>query len=494
MTALRELAITYGAITAGGISTAYLLDGFTRHAVTDGKAESFIEYDITVAAGSAAALAQYCAALEREFRTPRKALTVTQAGINLLHVAHDAATGGFNTEPEIRKVGQVGDSGRSRRYTVRVRYETPADTVSTSGLRESSVNVEYDESRIRTIRIVGTFTGVPGTVSARARYEAAIAAHAASVLSSLSVTTSELVGEPTTEHDYDDKVLRFERTYKEIIFGQGQDSASDDADIVNQKLTVTRREFSEDRSVLSQGQAEAVTSEGGAGGAAIPLAVFDLRYEASIIKGTDPKTKYDSIRAWLIGQFNAVYSQGSFALTVERIEVDRPNNRLMVDMTAEGAVRTTKLVRRTGTSDIDDQEPIVLRPAWTGDPLAHYAYQGHRNLTKTVSVSSRYFGSVGESSSRSDSLNAAKGFAGDLSGWIMLRSATSYMPVRIGIEGSGRTLDMADVSATIVYRRVNLISGAAGGSGGETVTVATAPSGSFHGNVRPSRGGLVGGQ
>ena len=175
--ATREMYITYGAVMVGGISTEYLLDGWTRHNVRDGKGDSWIEFDCVVTSASSAGFAARCKAIERTFRTPRKDLVIVQNGVELHKAAHSDADGGFNTEPEIRKIGDVGDSGRSRRYTLRVSYETPADTASTSGLRESTVNVEYDAARIRTIRIAGTFTAVPGTTSARARYDAAIAAH-----------------------------------------------------------------------------------------------------------------------------------------------------------------------------------------------------------------------------------------------------------------------------------------------------------------------------
>lgn len=496
----RELSVIYGPVTIGGTSTDFLLDGFTRHSVADGKAESYIEFAAVVVSSTAEGFAALCAALERTFRTPRLELAVVQSGVTLLTAAHAAATGGFNTEPEIRKVGDVGDSGRSRRYALRVRYETPADTASTSGLRESTVNVDYDAARIRTVKIAGTFTGVPGTASARARYEAAIAAHAASVLSALSVTSSELSAEPVSEHDYDDKVLRFERTYKELVFGQGQDAANDDADIVDQSLSVSRRESGDERSPVGGASSTGGGVAGGGGGqtgSVQALAVFDLRYEATITKGTSPKAKYDSIRAWLLGQFNAAFRQGAFALTVERVDVDRVQNKLAVEMTAEGAVRGVDFVRRVATSEKRRSSGVVFRGAWTGDPLSHYAYQGFETLLRVTAVTTRYLATKTQQQAEEAAANDAGAFGGG-SGTI-IEESSSATPVRIGIEGSGHTLDMIDATATVTRRIVHAVGG--GGGGFLSVTNANSaevPGGAIFaggvagaGNAASIRGGAV---
>jgi len=458
MTALRELSITYGAITVGGTSDVYQLDGFTRHTVTDGVSDSFIEFDVVVIAASAAALAGRCAAIERVFRTPRKSLTVVQSGIPLIAVSHAAASGGFNTLPEIRKIGQEGDSARSRRYSLRVKFETPADTVSTSGLRESSVNVEYDAARIRTVTLSGVFTAVPGTTSARARYDAAIAAHASSVLSSLSVTTSELVGEPTSEHDYDDKTIRFARVYRELIFGQGTDAASDDPGIVDQNLKVSRREFSEERSAASQIAAIGSSS-------VQALAVFDVRYEASIDSTvtTSLHTKYQSIRSWLLGQIRTMFSQGQFALMSEKPEYHRDANRITVDIVAEGPVGGQSMTKRIVSVTDRIVEPTVFRNAWDGDVLAAYIYEGHATVTRTITETYRRIGSETSAGANAYALSLPGAYSYPptryLQGtWYVVESSGDATPIRIGIEGQD-TIDMVDVSAVVTMRRVMRVAG-----------------------------------
>ncbi len=470
--AARELSITYGSIIIGGISTDYLLDNWTRHEVKDGTADSWIEFDCVVKASTVEALAPLYQALERTFRSPRKSLTVSQSGQVLLQAHHTDAEGGFNTEPSIRKVGDVGDSGRSRRYTLRVTWETPADTVSTSGLRESNINVAYDASRIRTIRISGTFTGVPDTPNARDRYDSAIGAHVTSALSALSVTTSELIGEPVTEQDYDNKTLRFERIHLELIFGQGQDSPNDDAAITDQTLTVTRREISEERSPATG--VGAATAGVVAAGTVQALAIFDLHYEASIdnTSSTALKSKYDSIRAWLLGQFGAVFSQGTYALTVEKVDTDRVKNRLIVDMTAEGSVRGALLLRRTVTSQTDTTAPTVFRGAWTGNPDDFYIYQGHSVKLKIVIATARHLTTKDPAQVEAQNKEFAQGFGGSGGGGgsgFVIRSVSSSTAVRIGIEGSGHVLNMVDVTSTVTKRIANSVGSGGGAIGHGTV-------------------------
>lgn len=455
----RELSITYGTVTVGGTSDAYHLDGFHRTVTTDGTAQSSIEFDVVVKASSSPSLAQACDRLEKEFRTPRLSLVVAQQGVAILNVAHSAASGGFNTIPSIRKIGDVPDSGRSRRYTMRVEYETPADLVGTPGLRESAVNLQTDAAGIRTVTISGTFTAIPGTTNARSRHDAAIAAHVSSILSGLGVTTSELIEQPVEETDYDSKTIQFQRRYRELVYGQGQDAANDDSDITDQSLVVMQREFSEEASPLTPAAANQALAATDPGSQVVPLAIFDLQYEARI-RNVAPKAKYDSIRSWLLSQFTSIFSAGRFALTVEEVSSDPVTKTLRVQMTAEGSVRGNRVIRRTVTRTRTNEVGVVFRGAWTGNPLDFYIYRGHDDERRTTTVTERLLSSEGQD--QGSSLPVAIGGTGN---WISIRRETSSTPIRLGIQGSGRTLDLIDVTTTTVERRGNAISSGGGGLG-----------------------------
>lgn len=498
--ATRGMSITYGDLKVGG-NSAIQLDGFTNHAVQDGTAESHVEFQAVVTGVTIAEFSARCRSIEEALRKPRQTLVVEQEGHVMICADHDSAVGGFNTEPEIRKIGDVGDTGRSRRYTIRVRYETPADTVTTRGLRESIVDVSYSESRIRTITISGTFTAVEETTSARARYEAAIDAHTAAALTALGVTTSELIGEPQTEQDYDDKTIRFQRVYEELVFGQGQDAPNDDASIVKQVLTVSRREFSEERSPLSQSTNSPTT--GGAvgpggqqaasatGGNVQALAVFDLHYEASIDATitTDLLAKYNSLRSWLVGQFSSAFSQGAFALTQDRPQFNRIGNRLVVDMTAEGAVRGVDYVRRTVNTARKTDTPKVFRGVWNGDPLAAYIYEGFELTLRTVTVVTRFLATKDATQAEEANDAAARSVGGGGGGggiWHVIQTDTNSTPVRIGIEGSGHVLNMTDVTSVVVSRKANAVGGGGGMGGGGEVSRPGGLSGGILTGVGPN--------
>ena len=465
----RELTITYGGVSVGGFSENYQIHSLSSHSITDGTSESSFQFDVVVTADDESMFAALCRSLETAYRTPRKSLSVSIKGASLLNVSHSSASGGFNTDPDIEKPGSPEfDSGRSRLYRCRVKYETPADTASTDGLRERTINVEYDASRIRTVRIAGTFTATSGNTSSRARYEAAISALASSALSGLSVTTSELVGEPVTEEDYDDKVIRFERTYRELIFGQGQDSPTDDSGIVDQTLTVSRRDFAEERS-------EGAGSEGGGTGSASAdvktLAVFDLHYECSIDNTvtTDLVGKYDAIKDWLIGQFNAVFNQSDFALVSERVMPDRARNRLIVDLVAEGAVDGLDFVRRTFSVQDRVTEALVLRGVHTGNSLSRYRHRGFAEAFRVVTETYRRTGQVSQSFASRESRSLAKSISsapvGDtFSGggsWMIVDSQAGVTPTTIGTPSSGYTMEFSDVTTSVTMQYVKLHSDAA---------------------------------
>lgn len=450
----RELQINYGPIQVGGPSTEYLLDGYHGIERRDGTGASSIRFDVVVSVASEAALGAACFKLETAFRTPRLDLNVSQSGAALLTISHSTASGGFNTEPSIEKAGQVGDTGRSRRYTCSVEWESPAD--HSSGLRESSVNVDYDEARIRTVTIAGTYTAT-SSATARSKYESAIAAHASSTLSALSVSVSEIVGEPTTEHDYANKVIRFERVYREIIFGQGQNTANNSNSIVSQTLTVARREASEDRY-----PGEDVSA----------LATFDIHYEAWIDKdnSTDLSGEYDNLRDWLINQLSDLFSAGSFALVSERPEYDRPRNRIIADLVAQGQVTETKYTRRTVTIEDRIEEPIVFRGAHSGDPLAHYKYQGFTVALRVVTENSQQSGNVPQVVAMRDAVTFAQQFTDPPFGivvngsWDIIARSAAVSPIQKGIQGSGSTLDLSETVSVVTMRYTTRPQSNAGGT------------------------------
>ncbi|HBY62153.1 MAG TPA: hypothetical protein DEH78_20225, partial [Solibacterales bacterium] len=163
----RDLVIVYGSTTVGG-STARQIDGY--HIVgPKGYASAAVEFSFITTAASQSALATECNTLEAAFRQPRQNLTITLGGNTILSLSHSGNTG-FDASPSIIKAGDPADTGLSRHYTVRIDFGMPADNVSTSFRRDSSVTVEYSAARRRRVTISGTYTANTDGTTAYAQY------------------------------------------------------------------------------------------------------------------------------------------------------------------------------------------------------------------------------------------------------------------------------------------------------------------------------------
>lgn len=234
----EEMTITYGAVSIGG-STARKIDGWTRD--EQDYTNAWFEFEFVTTAATDAALVSELDTLRAEFRKPRLDFTVTQNGQSYFSRKHSDNTA-LNTFPSIVKDGDPADTGRSHHFKIRIEYELPADNVSTSFRRGSTINVQYTPSRRRTVTINGIYTAnsTDGTTTALAQYSAQIAAYESNALATVSPGTSwEQVGEPQVEFFETNKLLSFTRVYREVNITQAQ-GILDDADIVDPQLIVIR--------------------------------------------------------------------------------------------------------------------------------------------------------------------------------------------------------------------------------------------------------------
>ncbi len=210
----RELKIVYGSLTVGA-GTTRELDGYTTLMMSHGLAEfefSFLTADI---ADTAAAFAAECQAVEDAFRTPYQDFEWT-LGSDKIRELDQSQNTGLDAQPEILKRADVeSDSGRRRRYTIRIRFGLPADTGAEPavGLRDAKVAMNYTLDGRRVLTMSGVWTA-SGANDARAQYAAAATAWANGRITALG-GTYKLV-----EHDRDattnQKELRFRRVYEEI--------------------------------------------------------------------------------------------------------------------------------------------------------------------------------------------------------------------------------------------------------------------------------------
>ena len=441
MALTREIIVTYGAYA---ISTATGRDLDGKVQITRAWESGSVEFSFFVYGATDAAFVAACVAAEAAFRMPYQTIAVTQGGVSLL--AGTQGSTALDAMPEIVKREDVGDTGRSRRYTVRIDYGLPATTGAEAyvGLRDLSVNVSYDPARRRTVTISGTFTANGGT-GARDQYEAQFANIETAVFAAgeLNITAAnrELVGEPTVQADTNDNICEFTRIWEELIFSQAGSSLNDTG-IVQQRLSISRRK---------EAPGDTPTVE--------RLAILDLSYDAWVDKAvtTNLRSKYDSIRSWLVTQIDTTLAGNNFALTEEVPEFFYDENRISVRMTAMGQISGDPLLEQRITVDDDDQKGVEIVPTWAGDPLAAYTYAGPRVLVRTVSHSLKtigWFNNVQALKFAQDAIGEAQGRNDQASGgkWIIIRQRPQATKLSLGLGDD--TLRVTEINVTTQMRYV----------------------------------------
>jgi hypothetical protein len=363
----RELTITWGAYS---ISTAagQLINGYTYN--DDGYDTANVEFEFVVTGVDDTAFASACAAAEAAFRKPRQTFTITQNATPLISLSHANNTG-FDCYPTIIKQGQVGDTARSRFYRVRITFGRPADNVGTSGRRTGTIDVSYLPSRQRVVTISGTYTAMPGGLDARAQYLAQIDAYCSSVLTTVGVTTYDFLEEPVTESNDTDKIINFTRVYKELIYPQA--GQTNDLAIIGDSLEISAaRDGTED------------------GPGSYHLATVSVSYSCWIDKNvtTDLKNKWTSIRSSILDKVRSAYELGTVGIISDAPEFSYTDNRIMATMILVGITQGNLLSYRQTTKKTNEIGQNFV-PAWTGDPLSYYVFQGPQRMLTTKTTKER---------------------------------------------------------------------------------------------------------
>ncbi len=409
----RELSITYGTYTVspdGGWTFSDTSDAFTLE----------FSFNVTGATTSEADFATACAAAVTAYRKPFQDLTITQG--SQTQSFKPSANTGLETRASIVKVqDHVVNTGRSRRYTVRVTGGRPADNVTTSGLREYSYAVQYAPNNRRLVTISGVWTAVGGT-AARAGYEAGIAAVCDATLSALGMTSAqvEIVGVPRAESSYNDKTLTFSRDYKEIKFGQI--GAGNDSGIVEQQLRISVRRWSEKNapagmptSMLGKGETSAGGGSSAGGGQALPLTEITASYECWVRFDvtTDLESKWTAIESFVLAEMRKLASGKPFAPTEITPTYHRDDNRITA--TVRGVVVASGLVRSEWQQVHSNNVGTFYAPVWNGNPAAKLRYDGPSDMFVTTRVSRDVVGGGGSGGSGASGGDA--GFGGADFGW-----------------------------------------------------------------------------
>jgi len=407
----RELSVTYASLTFGG-STARQIDGYTI--VEKDYTTAAFEFSFITSATTEAAFATECAAVEAAFRTPRGDLVVSQGSATLLSLKQSNNTG-FDANPTIIKQGDVGDTGRSRFYHVRIEFGLPADNVATSFRRFSTVNVEYSPERQRTVTISGTYTAnsTNGSTGSFATYLANAPAYFLSVLTTISATSSwDKIGEPQVERNETDKITNFTVVYKEIIFNQSISNV-DDVDLIDPTLVITV-----DSTAPGDSFGTGIGFAGGASGSAGPSGNTTGGFgDVTQVMGSPPNVGQTGIGPQrpivisvnytvgidntLVGGLAGIVSKWTGAIRpfiIQQVQNIAGNGVVLVeDAPNYGDLYAFKfsatMVFHSYTSNILSQRVTIsdatnegkkLRYVWSGDQDEYYEYKAGRIRIKTI--------------------------------------------------------------------------------------------------------------
>lgn len=368
----RELAITYGTFKVGGDQSARILRGI--HILDDGYTDASLEYEFTIKQDTDAAFISECTAVEDAFRTPflGAVVAINNASIKTFSPSDSS---GFGGEPQILKRGAPSDSIRTRTYTVRVKFQRPANNTASAGRRitKTAVNVAYSPARRRTVTISGEYTPVSGTLG-RSMYTAGIDAYATSVLNALG-GTYKLLEEPSTDSG-EAGLLRFSRSYEEIIFtGVG----AGDASLRKETCIISRTK-------VGPGD----TPE------ANRLVTLSVQYEAWFDKETvsDIVGKWPGLLSSIVSQATTILTGGAVAVIDESPSFDLTDNRISASLTIQGSTQGGLIENRV-TTEIENLSGLNFVPVWNKGAYDRYIYQGPATQRKTVTIVQKSLSSAG---------------------------------------------------------------------------------------------------
>lgn len=507
MPVTRELSLTYAGLSFGG-STARQITEYMIH--EEGFDAGYFEFEFVTTATTAAAFATEVIAVRDAFRTPRQDLLVTMGGSTVLSRKHSDNTG-LDTFPTILKDGDPADTGRSRHFRVRISYGLPADVTNTSFRRDSTVNVEYSESRQRTITISATYTAnsTDGTTAAFTQYRATIATYGASVTSFIdSSATFEVIGEPSVAYNDTNKVVNASIVYREILANQANGTLDDSA-IVNPEMSIVRNRLAPGDSTAGmtgpapRGQAGPAPGSfaggfpGGPGSTVVgappgspgttqiqerPYIIrvtYTCGIDATVTK--DLKGKWTStIRPFLIQQAQTVAGRG-VVLVDEKPDLGQSYpNRIQVSMEFFAYLSGQIIEQRIKVEDTSDYGK-KFAGVWSGDPTEFYKWQGFWERQRKISEFTKKTVSSADPNPVVDQLVYPLS-GGGAGGEIIYRSPAAVVLVQ-GLDGA-ETVNIAEINIeTIIklgkFRGANVANAGGlqqGGAGGSN-DVATQHSG-----------------
>jgi len=231
----RELDIAYGALSIGGSSEYFMPTG--KYSYSRGNVDYEVEMSVLVRGSTTTEFESKLDEFLGEIQKRDQDFTLTINGREIV-TANASDNSGLNNRATARKTGGDHDTGLSSLYDVTFSGELPQDQSGLSGRRDSSVEVDYQASRIASVTIKTVYTALSSN-QARAQYEASIATYAASIMTTLGVTAWGLTSETSGPSDDQDNVIQSTRVYK-TMHSKHSDSAFNDSRLRDPVFSITR--------------------------------------------------------------------------------------------------------------------------------------------------------------------------------------------------------------------------------------------------------------
>ena len=418
-----------------------------------------IVFDVVVVATSYATLKTRSDSLEVAFRQRDRSLRIDIDGTLWTYTINEDI---LNTVSSISKSGDPeSDRGYSRVYTISVEGELPAEESSKNGLRELSVNVNYEASRQKIVTMQGVYTAVPENegnstpVLASVQYLNAsngFDSTAATLLTGIDSSASfELVDEEYT-HDRLDHTCDFTRQYIEQLESQTTTALSAGLDTNN---------IRDHRIVFSENLQHPGDSRYGIH----RLRRVNATYDASIDidQSTDLQTLYTgTIKPHITALFQLNFSPLIFTEEESRIAYDETSKRLSVTITflyqtpgGGSVVEITETLAFRESRTIDET-PLHGQGEFSAEVDPGWARR-ERIATRTVVVAGT------AKPTRRIGVEASSGGAGKIkglestpkvrsSGWNIVQNVSQTQRKIVGDPGSGDQMILTILTETVIER------------------------------------------
>lgn len=456
----RKLKVTYGSYVAGYGQNKRHATGPVRFGPASIDRVS-VGFTIALTADDAADLATEVTAFRAAFGVENLQLLIeyvsesagtSEGTLVNLQPASGSRTAG-NVVPSFGPGGPAGDSYQSHVFDVTVEADLLASYDSNYARQDVRYEITEDASRIRELRISGTFTAT-ASATAYATYQTGVTALRSAIVTILGGTWPTVPRMERAIPDKENHLCPFVVEYRERVVNEST-STLDDADITDPQLVVDVGEVAGDRGSKGDTPLRPVIARG--------------RYAIDADRTTDLVDMWESTVLPHIRNTMEDLAGGTVYVLEAHPGYDYEHNTLNPSVSGVARGDGPQLFRRIRVADTVDygwifRDVVVPAAASTTSeqaPTPAYAYPGPRVVMRLIEVVSRRIGRevpgdlgnlIVKPAAEVEALK--KAYRNPAAGGVFrIRWAASYQPRILGLP-SDDALDVTDRTDTLVLRVV----------------------------------------